>query len=195
VASSTPKVHQTTLSKDNDASVGLREHPAVSLGLDGDALDTRVGLETVHVDLIVKVTDVANNGIVLHLPHVVNHDDVLVASGGHNDVSLGENILQGKNLEALHEGLEGTDGVNLSHDDTGTSLLHGGSTALADITITTDNSNLAGNHYIGSPHQAIREGVAATVQIVKLLRTKTDQHTHLKVHYTKENNKQHLINL
>jgi hypothetical protein len=172
VASSAPKVHQTTLSEDNDASVCLREHPAVGLGLDGDALNTRVGLKTVHVDLIVKVTDVADNGVVLHLPHVVNHDDVLVAGGGHKYVSFRDDILQGKDLKTLHQGLKGTDGVNLSHDDTGTGLLEGSSTALADITITADHCNLAGDHNIGGPHQTIREGVAATIQVVKLFRGK-----------------------
>ena len=172
MASSAPKVHQTTLSKDNDASVGLREHPAISLGLDGDPLDTRVGLKTMHVNLIVKVTDVADNCIVLHLPHVVNHDDVLVAGGGHKDVSFRNDILQGKDLKTLHQGLKGTDGINLSDDDTGTSLLEGSSTALANITITADHRNLAGNHNIGGPHQTIREGVAATIQVVKLFRGK-----------------------
>lgn len=172
MASSTTKVHQTTLSENNDASVGLREHPAVSLGLDGDTLDTRVGLKTKHVNLIVEVTNVADNGIVLHLPHVVNHYDVLVASGGHEDVGLRDNILQGKDLKTLHQGLEGTDGVDLSHNDTSTSLFECSSTALANITITTDHSNLASNHNISGPHQTIREGVAAAVQVVKLSRGK-----------------------
>lgn len=170
MASSAPKVHETTLSKDNDASVGLREDPAVGLRLDGDALDTRVGLKAEHVNLIVKVTNVANDGIVLHLPHVVNHYDVLVASGGHKDVSLRDNIFQGEDLETLHKGLEGTDGVNLSNDDTGTSLLESSSTALANITITADHGNLASDHNISSPHETIRERVAATIQVVKLFR-------------------------
>jgi hypothetical protein len=172
VASCTPKVHQTTLSEDNDASLGLREHPAVSLGLDGDALDTRVGLKAMHVNLIVKVTNVADDCVVLHLPHVVNHDDVLVAGGGHKDVSFRDDILQGKDQKTLHQGLKGADGVDLSHDNTGTSLLEGSSKTLANITITADNSNLANNHNISGPHQTIREGVAASIQVVKLLRSK-----------------------
>jgi hypothetical protein len=66
-----------------------------------------------------------------------------------------------------------TDGVDLSRNDMGTSLLEGSSTALvANITITADHRNLAGIHNISGPHQTIREGVAATVQIVKLFRGK-----------------------
>lgn len=170
MASSTPKVHQATLSKDNDASVGLGEHPAVSLGLDGDALDARVGLKAEHINFIVKVANVADNGIVLHLPHVVNHDDILVASGGHEDVSFRDNVLQGKDLKTLHQSLEGTDGVDLGHNDTGTSLLECSGTTLADITVSADHGNLTGDHNVCGPHQTIRERVAATIQVVKLLR-------------------------
>lgn len=49
-----------------------------------------------HVDLIVKVTNVADNGIVLHLGQVVRHDDVLVAGGGDEDVHVLQDVLQGR---------------------------------------------------------------------------------------------------
>jgi len=168
VSSGASQVHQSTLSQDNDTGVGLREDPSVSLGLDGDALHAGVVLQPKHVDLIVKVTNVANNGIVLHFPHVVNHDDVLVTGGGDKDISLRNNILQGQNLKAFHESLKGTDGINLGHDDTSTSLLHCSSTTLANITISSHNSHLSSNHNIGSPHETIRERVTAPIQVVKL---------------------------
>jgi hypothetical protein len=33
--------------------------------------------ELTHVDLVVEVADVADDGVVLHLGHVLGHDDVL----------------------------------------------------------------------------------------------------------------------
>lgn len=66
-----------------------------------------------HVDLIVKVTDVADDGVVLHLGQVVRHDDVLVAGGGHKNVNRLEDILQGRHAVALHGGLQRADGVDL----------------------------------------------------------------------------------
>ncbi|WVZ04635.1 hypothetical protein V8G54_017981 [Vigna mungo] len=174
VSCSTSQVHQTTLGQDNDAGVGLREHPPVSLGLDCDALHTWVGLQPQHVNLIVKVTNVANNGIVLHFPHVVNHNDVLVTCGGNKDISLRYNILQGQNLKAFHKSLEGTDGINLSHNDTSTSLLQRSSTTLANITISSHDSHLPSNHNISSPHQTIGQRMTAPIQVVKLSQT-TDQ--------------------
>ncbi|RHN42549.1 hypothetical protein MtrunA17_Chr8g0378081 [Medicago truncatula] len=94
VSSSTTQVHQTTLGQDNDAGVGLGENPPVGLRLDGDALHTRVVLKSRHINFIVKVTNVANNGIVFHFPHVINHDDVLVTGGGNKDVSIRDNIIK-----------------------------------------------------------------------------------------------------
>lgn len=88
VASSTTEIHQTALSKNNDSRIGVWEDPAISLGLNGDSLDTRVGLQTMHVNLIVKVANVANYHIVFHLPHMVYHQYVLVSCGGHKDVSF-----------------------------------------------------------------------------------------------------------
>ncbi|KAI6693368.1 hypothetical protein NL676_021078 [Syzygium grande] len=54
----------------------------------------REGLEADHVDLVTKGTDVASDGVVLHLPNVVDRDDLFVAGGGDKDVGLGDNIVE-----------------------------------------------------------------------------------------------------
>lgn len=164
----TPKVHEPPLSKNNNPRIGLGENPPISLWLDGDALNTWVGLQPVHVDLIIEVPNIANNSIILHLLHVVHHDDVLVARGGDEDIGRGDDILQSEHGDALHQGLEGAYGVNLSDDHTGPSLLQGSSTALANITIAADHSSLPGDHHVGRPHQAIRKRVAAPIEVVEL---------------------------
>lgn len=169
--SGTAKVHEATLGKNNDAGVSLWEDPSVGLGLDGDALHARVRLEADHVNLVIKMTNVAHNGVVLHLLHMGNHDDVLVPGGGDEDVGLGHNVVQGEHLETLHESLQGTDGIDLRDGDTGSGLLEGGSTALSNISVPTDDGDLAGDHDIGGPHEAIREGVAAAIKVVKLFST------------------------
>ncbi|KAE8722565.1 Serine hydroxymethyltransferase 2 [Hibiscus syriacus] len=148
----------------NDAIFGFGEDPPIRLRLDNDALDTRICLQTMHIDFVVEVTNVANNGIVLHLPRVVNHDDVLVTGGGDKDISLGDDVFEGQNLKSFHESLKSTDGINLSDNDTSTGLFQGSSEALANITVTTDNSNLSGNHHIGSSHQTIGKRVTTSIQ-------------------------------
>ena len=63
------------------------EDEPVTLRLDVLPLDALPLHEASHVNLIIKVTNVANNGIVLHLGHVSGHDDVFVTSGGHKDIT------------------------------------------------------------------------------------------------------------
>lgn len=120
-------------------------------------LHTGVSLQTQHVDLIVEVTNVADDGVVLHLPHVVDHDDVLVTGGGDEDIGFGDNVFEGQHLETFHESLKSTDGVNLGHDHSGTGLFEGSSATLSDISVTADDGHLSGNHNISGPHQTIWE--------------------------------------
>jgi hypothetical protein len=98
VSRGTPQVHETPLSQHNDAPASLGEHPAVRLGLDGGALHTGVVLQAGHVDLIVEMPNVAHDGIVLHLDHVLDHDDVPVSGGGDKDVRDLDDLVHGLDL-------------------------------------------------------------------------------------------------
>mmetsp|Transcript_11650 Transcript_11650/g.24377 ORF Transcript_11650/g.24377 Transcript_11650/m.24377 type:complete len:477 (-) Transcript_11650:1-1431(-) len=167
MAGSAAQVEETALSQDDDA-MAVGELPAVDLGLDLDALDAGVRLEASHVDLVIEVTNVANDGVVLHLGHHVNHDDVLVTGGGDEDVPGGEDVLNGAHLVAVHAGLEGADGVDLGHDGAGTSSLHGHGGTLADVTEATDPGGLASNHHVGTTHDTVGERVTAAVHVVEL---------------------------
>lgn len=69
------------------------------LKLDVPALDAVPVDDTEHVDLIVEVTHVADNGVVLHVGHILGHYDIFVASCGNEDIDLLEDILHiGGNL-------------------------------------------------------------------------------------------------
>ena len=87
MAGGTSEVKETTLSKNED-TMTIGELPAIELRLNVLLLDARVVLETLHVDLIIEVTDVTNNSIVLHLSHMRGHNDVLVSGGSDEDISL-----------------------------------------------------------------------------------------------------------
>ena len=64
MASSAAQVHETAAGENND-SMAIRENEAVNLVLDRNDRDARVGLEASHIDLVVEVTDVGDDGIVL----------------------------------------------------------------------------------------------------------------------------------
>jgi hypothetical protein len=94
--------------------------------------------------------------------------DVTAASGGDEDLADGSSLLHGGDLVTSHGSLEGVDGVNLGDDDTGTHAVEGHGAALADITETGDNGDLASNHDVGSTLDTVNEGLTAAVQVVEL---------------------------
>merc|ERR1712232_102784 len=153
---------------EHNHAMTIWEHEAVHLRLDVLALDAREALEAGHVDLVVEVTDVAHDGVVLHLLHVLQGDDVEVASGGGEDVDLTNNLLHGHHLETLHAGLQGADWVALSDEHTCTGTAESECAALADVTVTAHEGTLTSDHNISGAHDAISEGVAAAIHVVEL---------------------------
>ena len=92
MSSGTSQVEQTALGQHND-TVAVREDETVTLRLDVLPLDALPFHQSSHVNLVVKVTDVSNDGVILHLGHVGGHDDVLVTSGGNKDVTGLQHVL------------------------------------------------------------------------------------------------------
>ena len=90
MSSGASEVHKTTTGEDDD-SLAVGEDEAINLILDVLDLDTGVVLETLHIDLVVEMTNVAYNSIVLHLGHIGGHDDLEVSSGSDENISGADN--------------------------------------------------------------------------------------------------------
>lgn len=166
VTSGTTEVDKATLGEEDDVTAGGHGE-AVNLGLDVlNALG--VLLEPGNVDLDIEVTNVADNGVVGHSLKVDTSENVTAASGGDEDLTLGSGLLHGKDLVTGHGGLEGVDGVNLSDDDTGTHAVEGLGATLADITETSDDSDLTSDHDIGGALDTVNERLTAAVKVVEL---------------------------
>merc|ERR1711934_1258538 len=123
---------------------------------------------SLSISISLSVTNVADNGIVLHLLHALKSDDLEVTSGGDKDVHLTYNIVNGCHLVTFHAGLQSADCVDLTDHHACSCTLHGGSAALANITVSADQGTLASNHDIGGAHDRVWERVSAAVDIVKL---------------------------
>lgn len=165
VASGTAQVHETTLGKEDDVAATWHQ-VAVNLGLDvGNRFS--VLLEPRNVDFDIEVTDVADDGIVRHSLEVHASEDVTAASSGDENLTLRSSLLHSGDLVARDSGLKGVDGVDLSNDDTGTHAVESLGTALANITKTSNNGDLAGNHDIGCTLDAINERLTAAVEVVE----------------------------
>merc|ERR1740138_1180197 len=167
VACGAAQVAQATRCK-HDNAMSIWEDEAVHLGLDVINLDACQVFKCIHFDLVVKVTNVAHNGVVLHLLHGLQADDLEVACGGDENVDFSDNGIELGYLEALHACLQSADGVDLSDHDTSACTAHGSSTALANITVATDQSTLAADHHISGTHDRIGQGVTAAVHVVEL---------------------------
>ena len=108
------QVYQTAVCQQNDA-VSVREIITVYLWFDIDTFDTRVMFQGIYLNFIVKVTDVANNGLIFHLFHVFDTDDVDVTGCGNKDVTFFAGVLHGHYLKTFHSGLKCTDRIDFCH--------------------------------------------------------------------------------
>ncbi len=143
------------------------KRPLVDLRLDLDPLG--VGLfQRRHLDLVVEVADVADDRVVLHPPHVVEGDDVLVAGGGDEDVGALDDFVERAHLVALHRRLQGADRVDLGDDHPGALAAQRGGAALADVAVAADDGDLAADHHVGAAVDPVDQRVAAAVEVVEL---------------------------
>jgi hypothetical protein len=68
------EIQESTLGKDDD-TVTVWEGVSVNLWLNLLMADAWVCLDSSHIDFVIKMTDVSNDGIILHLGHMLSHDD------------------------------------------------------------------------------------------------------------------------
>ena len=154
MSSGTSQVYETTTGKEED-TMTVREGEFVDLRLDLLVDDCLAGLEPNNVDFVIEVTDVADDGLMTHVLHVLNGDDVLVSGGSDKDIGAGKGVLEGVHLISSHSGLEGADGVDLGDDNTSTLSTKRLSTPFADITITAHDGDLSSDHDISGSVDSI----------------------------------------
>ena len=167
VAGCVAQVEQTPFGK-NEHRVTVGEDKLVDLWLDVCALHIGHLFEAGHVDLVVEVTNVANDCLMLHAGHVLGRDDVLVARGCDEDVGGLHDIFHAKHFVAFHCSLKRIDWVDLGHDDTAALALERSGASLAHVAITSYNGGLAAEHDVGAAVDAVDEAVADAVEVVEL---------------------------
>jgi len=161
------EVQQAAFGEHEDA-VAVGENPFVVLRLDFVTLDARNLLEAGHVDFVVEVADVTDDGAVLHLAHLGGADDAGVAGGGHEDVGVANHFVEGLDFVAFHSGLECANRVDFGDDHAGALTAQRLGAALTHIAVAAHDSNLACHHHVGGAVDAVDEGVAAAVEVVEL---------------------------
>mmetsp|Transcript_20887 Transcript_20887/g.23232 ORF Transcript_20887/g.23232 Transcript_20887/m.23232 type:complete len:204 (+) Transcript_20887:134-745(+) len=154
VTSGTSEIQKSSFSKD-DNGVTVFKLEFITLWFNVNSCDSWVGLKSFHINFVIEMSNVSNNSIVLHLRHMFSHDNSLVTGGSNEDISFSYNRFKSLYLKSFHTGLEGTDWVNFGNGNSGTSGLHGSGRSFTNITISTDNNMLSGDHDISSSHDTI----------------------------------------
>jgi hypothetical protein len=146
--------------------VAVGERPLVDLRLDRLA-DDAGALEAGHVDLVVEVADVADDGLVLHRAMCVAVMTSLLPVGD-DDVGLADDVLEPCDLVAVHRRLQRADRVDLGDDHASALAAQRLGAALADVAVAADDGDLAADQHVGGAVDAVDQRVAAAVLVVEL---------------------------
>ncbi len=101
------------------------------------------------------MADVADDGAVLHRPHMLEPDNIDVAGAGDENVGARRRIFHGRDFVAFHRRLKRANRIDLGDDDTAAGVAQRGSGALADIAKARHHRDLAGHHHIGAAADAV----------------------------------------
>src|SRR5215203_6542036 len=94
-------------------------------------------------------------------------DQVAATGSGNNNVCFFHCINHFLYFKSVHSGLQCADRIDLGNDYAATGTSQGSSRTFTYITITTYNSNLTSQHYIGSAANGIYQGLFTTVFVVE----------------------------
>jgi hypothetical protein len=165
VSSGATQVNETTFSQKDDASAVGK---SVTINLRLDVIPLTVLLDPGNVDFAVEVTDIANDGVILHLLNMFGTDDSGAAGGSDEHVCLAAGLLHGGNFVTFHGGLESVDGINFRDDNTGSEGAERLGGSLTDVTVSSNDGNLTGNHDVSSALDSVEKGLTASVQVIEL---------------------------
>merc|ERR1719209_788752 len=143
---SAAEIDETALGEQNDV-FAVFEGVAIDLGLDVVLLGVLV--QPGGVDLAIEMSDVTDDGVFEHLLEVVAFDDAGAAGGGDEDARLLDGFVHSRHFEPFHGGLEGVDGIDLGDQDAGAERAQGLGAAFADVSVSGDGGDFAGDHDVG----------------------------------------------
>src|ERR1700730_13955328 len=135
------QVHQPAFGQQEDV-VTAGELVHVHLRLDIGFLNAGRRVQAVHLNLVVEVSDIANDSLVLHVLHVLQRDDVQVSGAGDIDVAASERLFESSYFEAFQGSLHGVDGIDFGDDHARAHSTEGVRRAFANVTVTADDTNL-----------------------------------------------------
>lgn len=165
MASSTPKIDEATLCKENDV-VSIGEQESIDLGLD---VDDALGIlfEPRNINLNIKVSDIADDRIVLHLGEVFARDDIAAPSRRDENVALWSSSLHRDDFVTLKRRLKGVDGIDFRDEDSSAHSAEGTSAAFSDISVAGDDADFTTDHDVCSSLDAIDQRLTTAIYMLE----------------------------
>ena len=113
----TTQIDQTAFGQQEDRMT-IRECIFINLRFDVEMLDARIVDQLFHLNLIIEVTNVADNSLIFHGSHVIDSDNITVSGSRYEDISLLNCLFHCSYLKTLHSSLQSTDRVDFGHQHT-----------------------------------------------------------------------------
>ena len=100
----TTQIDKTSIGQQNN-TMPIREIITIHLRLDIHTFNTRIMFQSIYLDLIIKVTDIANDSLILHFLHVVNTDNIDISCGSHKNITFRTSLFHSYDFKTFHGGL------------------------------------------------------------------------------------------
>merc|ERR1719418_536378 len=107
--------------------------------------------DPLDINFAIKMTDVANNGIIFHGFKVFLGQDIFTTSGGDENVATANSIFNGSDFISFAYGLQSIDRIDLRDNDTASKASQRLSRSLADISVSGNKGDLSSQHNISGP--------------------------------------------
>merc|ERR1739838_618437 len=104
-----------------------------------------------------EMSNVADDGILKHHLEVAAFDDAGATGSGDEDARLLGGLVHGGDLVSFHGGLKGVDGIDLRDQNSGAESTQSLGAAFADISVSGDAGDLAGDHDVRSALDSVDE--------------------------------------
>ena len=120
-----------------------------------------------ELQLGVEVAAVGEDRAVAHDPEVLLAEDVEVAGGGDEDLAPARGVGRGHDLVAVHERLDGADGIDLDDRDPGAHAIEADGDAAADPAVAGHDAAATREQDVGRAQDAVEGGLARAVAVVE----------------------------
>ncbi len=163
VACRAAKIDQTPFGE-NDQALAIRKLDFINLRFD---IVPAIVPKRIDLDFAIEMANVADDGAIFHVPHMIQGDDVDIAGRGDENIAIFRGLIEGDDFISFHRRLQRADRIDFRDQDTGALTAKRGRGALADIAIAADNGNLARNHHVRCALDAVHKAFAATIEVVE----------------------------